>query len=178
MKKILVLFSLLTAMNDGWTQNEAFEKYITDSKNIELPLFEKVLPGVDLIIETSQITIPPSKRIVSSYDTIKYILPQDFNQLYDKVKMKAQASEVMIIEAFVQIFYWFREIEGSKNITTKFFITVYEGLLFNYEVKFEAGGRKFKLLVIFLDNHIIRVEEFVNDDKVGAVFPKIRLSNH
>ncbi|HRX97910.1 MAG TPA: hypothetical protein P5514_13260 [Bacteroidales bacterium] len=158
---------------DGYAQDDLFEKYIIDSVRIEIPLFDSVLPGVDIIFEISQMSLPPADRVIAKFAGKKFLLPVDFNFVFNNVKDKSHASDNEIIETFIQILYWVINDGELDNIAIKKRNKKSDLWNFNFQAKFKIRDDKIKLLILFEDSQVKRVEIYNNGEKRGVISPKL-----
>lgn len=87
-------------------------------------------------METSEATMPRSRRIMAKFENKKYFMPNQTNIVRDKIKTNSKATDKQIIEANLQIKYWLHKPYGPKVITVKKSINTFQGWNFNYKAIF------------------------------------------
>lgn len=152
--------------------NEQFEDFIIDSKKIELPLLQKVFPEVEFLVETSKITMPPSKRIMGKLNDKTYLMPWEFNILFKEVEKNSKASVEERIESFILLTYWLRD-NNLKIISNKPISKKVGSYTLNREVKVMVNEKEFEILILFKDNQIIRADIFIEREKRSLITPTL-----
>ncbi|MCD4705061.1 hypothetical protein K8R66_03215 [bacterium] len=140
-----------------------FEKYIVASVPIEHELFRTVFPKVKFFSQTSKITMPKSERIIAKLDDVKYVMPFQYNSLFEKVSNFSEATVEDRLKLFALFTFGLNEnIKSCKAIKPQKFNRNY---LFNYKVISQNN----ELLFAFYHNKIFRVENFTNSINGGPV---------
>lgn len=147
--------------SDNWINS--FDAHIVDSQLLEHELFERVFPEVKFFVQTSEITMPRSKRIIAEFDGMTYNMPSQFNDLFEKIIDSSEATIKDRVQLFALFAFRFEEnITSCEEIPPRKFRNTY---LFNYEVV----GQGNKLLFSFYHNKIFRVEQFINNKHTGPI---------
>ena len=173
MKRIGLLFPiLLLLLNFGYTQKENFDDYIVDSVKIEHPLFEKIFPGVEFIIYTSDITRPATKIIKGRYRSKSYFLPEGINKLYKLFENDKSASLEDKLKVFLLLFYIQR---GDSLNFTDFLLSKIskqiDGRDFNYKANYTKNHDTYTIYFIIKRNQIKQFRIFLaNIYQTGGSF--------
>ncbi len=164
--------------NYGITQVRNFEKHIIDSTKIEEPILEKVFPGVEFLLQTSDITRPPSKRIIGKFNNERFYLLDDINKLLIQFENDKRVSLEDKTEAF--LFLYFKYIVESTNyiipIDNKYFTDFtlskkskhIEGRDFNYQATYNYNNKTYKMYFIIEENQIREYRIYLDDKYIGS----------
>jgi hypothetical protein len=141
------------------------------------PIFDRVLPGVEIYLEKTQ-QIDDSLKItekIGLYLFNEYYYPWQFNDLIKKTNSKEYISEEDLIKSFIYIYQasiitpWIRwdtlNPEIIRVIKEVNFSSI-DSAMYNYKASFDFGQYKNKMFIINVeDKEILMIEEMYPNGK-------------
>ena len=168
MKKIFLITPILFFLwNCGYAQKSISDDYIIDSVKIEHPLFNKVFPGVEFILYTSEITMPNHKFIKGKYQNKFYFLPQEINKLFSALNEQQRSSIEDRINVCLQFFFWNRldTLKYIKNLPCDKTEKIIEKRNYSYKVNFRISNELYEIFIQVIDKQIGSIEIYINNNR-------------
>jgi hypothetical protein len=181
MKKLTIVLIVLITIFSGsivFAQTDKdFEAHIVKSEKIESTILQKVFPGVDFFIQTSNITIPVAKRVVGNINNEVFIMPEKYNTLFKKIENISPASHEERIDAFVKLFFsqdgdisWLKD-KSTRHLSIMSKLVNQKRGISNYQVEVDKNGSRQQFLIRFQKNQIKRVEIYLDGLRQGIITP-------
>lgn len=151
---------------------EEFTRAILKTESIQHPIFEKVFPGIEFRVETSEVTLPFSRRVVGWFQDERFIMTDDFNFLFRKVADSSKASVEEIIEAFIRLGYWLQD--PDLTVVTQEKVSIEKDIYkMNHRaiIKMQRKNRDLEvleLLIMFNDIKIKKVKVYKDGKPVHS----------
>lgn len=166
---IIIISTCLIFSNNVYSQ-ENFDDYIISSEKIENALLDKTFPGVEFYVETSQITLPPSKRIIAIKSDKKYFMPHEFNILFYTIEQSSRASMNERLQALIFLGY-FEKDNNLEVSPVQAMEKEVEGDRYNFQGFVKVNDHNFEILFQVKDNVIIKVGILENGIKISEISP-------
>jgi hypothetical protein len=170
--KDLLKFSLIVFLLFLFIFINAQENYkIIERVRKSNPLFERVLPGVEIYLEKTQQKDDSSKIIekLGLYLFNVYYYPWQFNDLIKKTNSKQYFSDEDLIKSFIYIHQasiitpWIRWDTLNPEIirvTKEVNFSSIDSAMYNYKASFDFGQYRNKMFIINVeDKEILMIEE-------------------
>lgn len=170
----VICLTTAAIMANGQT-TDPFEKGIVDSVTIEHPIFAKVFPGVQFMIVTSGISLPPQQRIYGYFGGERFGMTWDINLLYDGVKERSRATENERVEAFMRLEWWLwdteLEIINLENVNIEKYGTLYTHRAVVNLRYLKPEKEQFEMLVQIYQDQIRRAEIYKEGHRRWVIKP-------
>lgn len=182
-KLLIIIFLIfpsvfLVSQDKGLIIIDKGEKTILKSDRKTDPVFEKVLPGAEIFVETyaEKDHLSPKFGVIISLNNKRYHAC-NINKLINKLDSKENFTVEELIKAYIYLTSADIEIYNENGITLntdKIFVneeinySSIDSVSYNYKATFDFDSKKKKVLLFFIeDMEIIREEQMFPSGKTG-----------